>query len=296
MKKTLNKLASLALAGAFALTAMVTLPAKAATGTDAGGASTTEETGAPTLDLNGEYYAGVYVQGPKYTFRDTYDNAGTGYGTDFFMKMNYQGKTSASDVAEAPAVPGTMNDVAIKGNGTYTVSITGIEWPQDEFEDQQKLNLLGISTNIPFAEGDPIQITDVKVKIDGSDVSHKGEQVLFADADPTKNLLTFGIQSLWSEKPEIVDIGYYNVPFSDVSITFTISGFAYDNAESAEPAGDTTEAGNSEDASGTTSAPATESSSDKSDDDKSFPVVPVVIVVVVVIVVIVAVVLGKKKK
>lgn len=96
------------------------------------------------------------------------------------------------------------------------------------------------------------------------------------------------IQNIWNE--DVATIGYYSVPPKDMSITFTVSGFAYDNesaaAETVEPS---SEAAPSSDAAAPAEAPA-ETKSGVS------PVVIVVIVVVVVAVIAVAVVLGKKKK
>lgn len=173
------------------------------------------------VDLDGTYHAYLGVQGPKYTFRDAYDNEATGFGTDFFNQMTFQG-----DTAEGTSVPATMNDVEIAGNGTYTVSITGIEWPEDEFDAQEYCNLIFVSTDIPNTN--EITISDVVLKVDGSEVTCSPK--LEEEVDYMK----VQAQNIWDE--EIAAIGYYPVPFSEISMTFTVSGFNYDSA--AAPAED----------------------------------------------------------
>ncbi|MCR4618153.1 MAG: hypothetical protein K5669_08220 [Lachnospiraceae bacterium] len=186
-------------------------------GTPVEEAVTTEE-----VALDGTYNAYIGLQGPKYTFRDAYDNEATGFGTDFFNQLTFQG-----DTAEKSSVPCTFNDAVIAGNGTYTVSATDIEWPADEFSDQDHMNLIFFSTDIPNT-GD-ITVSDIVLKVNGSEVS---------DINPTieeeGKHIQFNIQNIWVD--ELATIGYYAVPFQTIEISFNVSGFSYDAAATEEPA------------------------------------------------------------
>ena len=165
-------------------------------------------------NLDGTYHAYLGVQGPKYTFRDGWDNASTGNGSPLFNQLTFQG-----EVAEGTSVPATINDVEIAGNGTYTVSITGIEWPEDEFAEQEFMNLIFVSTDIPNTN--EIVFSDIKLSIEGAEVNTTPK--LIEDVDYT----SYQLQNIWDD--EIKAIGYYPTPFTDIAITFTVSGFNYDN-------------------------------------------------------------------
>ncbi|MBR1861433.1 MAG: hypothetical protein IJ796_06200 [Lachnospiraceae bacterium] len=179
------------------------------------------------VDLGGTYNAYIGLQGPKYTFRDAYDNEATGFGTDFFNQLTFQG-----DTAEKTSVPATFNDVQIAGNGTYTVGATDIAWPDDEFSDQDYMNLIFFSTDIP--NSGEITISDVVLKINGSEVSDINPQFEEGSAHMQCN-----IQNIWVD--ELKTIGYYGVPFSSIEISFTVSGFNYDAAVAEEPAAEPAE-------------------------------------------------------
>ena len=97
------------------------------------------------------------------------------------------------------------------------------------------------------------------------------------------NYVNMLIQNIWND--EVATIGYYAVPPKDVTITFTVSGFAYDN----EAAVEATE----EPAPAPADAPVEEA---ESTSGLSPVVIVVIVVVVVAVVAVVAVVLAKKKK
>jgi hypothetical protein len=245
-----------------------------------------EAVAAADVDLDGTYNAYLGIQGPKYSFRDAYGNESTGFGTDFFNQLTKQG-----DTATGESVPATINDVEIAGNGTYTVSITGIEWPDDEFSDQDYMNLIFVSTNIPNTGA--ITISDISLNVDGRDVSISP----IVDPDST-DYLNMMIQNIWNEDASLQQIGYYSVPFSDISVTFTVSGFNYDNPDAT---GATEEAAVEEttDTGVTTDeAPAVEEATETAAEasNGTSPVVVVVIIIVIVAVVAGVVVYTKKKK
>lgn len=226
-----------------------------------------------SVDLNGTYNAYLGLQTPVYSFRNAFDDATYGRDTEFFNQM------TGWDGNDPVKKDGTFTDAVIAGNGTYTVSASGLVL-DGEFDSQDYFNLIFISTDIPNTG--EITISDITLNIDGRNVQIN--PILSPDSVNYVNML---IQNIWND--EVATIGYYTVPPKEVTVTFTVSGFAYDNESAAaveEPAAESSE----EPEAAPVEAPAEESSSVS-------PVVIVVIVVVVVAVIAVAaVVLGKKKK
>jgi hypothetical protein len=101
------------------------------------------------------------------------------------------------------------------------------------------------------------------------------------------NYVNMLIQNIWND--DVATIGYYNVPPTEMSITFTVSGFAYDNEAAVAPA--------EEEATTDDAAPAEEAAEETETTSGGVsPVVVVVIVVVVVAIVAGVVVAAKKKK
>ena len=230
----------------------------------------------PTVDLNGTYNAYLGLQTPTFTFRNAFDDATYGRDTEYFNQMTgWEGN-------DAVKREGTFTDAVIAGNGTYTVSANGLVLDGD-FDSQDYFNLIFISTDIPNTG--EITISDIKLNVDGRDVQIA--PILSPDSVNYVNML---IQNIWND--EVATIGYYAVPPKEVSVTFTVSGFAYDNEAATAPAEEPSQEASSEAAEVPAEAPAAETES-----SSVSPVVIVVIVVVVVAVVAVAaVVLSKKKK
>ena len=184
------------------------------------------------VDKNGKYNAYIGIQTPKYSFRNAWYDA---YGKDDADNPGFFDRITAWDAENnAYGIPGEIHDAAIEGNGTYTVSITGLEFPDGEFNDQDYMNLIFVSTDIPNT-GD-ITISDMTLKINGSSV-----QINPIVSPDSEEYLTMLIQNIWNE--DVATIGYYNVPFSDIAITFNVSGFDYDNPDAVAPSDDTTQAG-----------------------------------------------------
>lgn len=223
----------------------------------------------PAVDLNGTYNAYIGLQTPVYTFRNAFDDATYGRDTEYFNQMTgWEGN-------DAVKKEGTFTDAVIAGNGTYTVSANGLVL-DGEFDSQDYFNLIFISTDIPNTG--EITISDIKLNVDGRDVQIA--PILSPDSVNYVNML---IQNIWND--EVATIGYYAVPPKDVTITFTVSGFAYDN----EAAVEATE----EPAPAPADAPVEEA---ESTSGLSPVVIVVIVVVVVAVVAVVAVVLAKKKK
>ena len=170
----------------------------------------------------GTYNAYIGIQTPNWSFRNAYDDATYGLGTDFFNQI-----TGWDADNNAITIPGNIHDTVISGNGTYTVSIDGLSFPDGEFSTQEFLNLIFISTDIP--NSGEITFSDVKLTIDGKNVDLPNGAILDPDSKEVTKVL---LQNIWNN--DCKEIGYYAVPMTDISITFTVSGFAYDNEASAE--------------------------------------------------------------
>ncbi|MDE6749716.1 MAG: hypothetical protein K2K21_11755 [Lachnospiraceae bacterium] len=226
------------------------------------------------VDLNGTYNAYIGLQTPNFSFRNAFDDETYGRDTEYFNQI------TGWEGSDAIVKDGTLTDAVIAGNGTYTISANGMNLEGD-FESQDYMNLIFISTDIPNTG--EITISDIKLSIDGRDV--QCSPILSPDSVNYVNML---IQNIWNE--DVATIGYYAVPPKDIEITFTVSGFAYDNEAAADTAEPETTA-EPEASASVEEAPAAEESSSMS------PVVIVVIIVVVVAVIAgVAVVMSKKKK
>ena len=254
----------------------------------AGGAAAPEEAEEPVsaaeaVDLDGTYHAYLGFQTPSYSFRNACDDEY--YGRDVAADIDYFHQVTGWDGNDPVTLPGTFTDAEIAGNGTYTVSVDGLDFPAGEFDSQEYMNLIFLSTDIPNTG--EITISDVKLTVNGSSVDLGNGAILSPDSINYVNML---LQNIWNS--DVSELGYYAVPPTSMSITFTVSGFNYD-AEA--PADDTADdAAPSED---TAPAPAEETTSDNAEESGSNVVVIVVIVVVVVVVAAVAgVVVAKKKK
>ncbi len=175
------------------------------------------------VNLDGKYNAYIGIQTPAYSFRNTwYDSYGLDYtddtGIDYFHQI-----TGWDADSNAVTKPGVINDAVIEGNGTYTVSITGMDLTGD-FETQDYMNQIYVDTDIPNTG--EIVISDMALTIDGKSVSIN--PVISPDS---KEYLTMLIQNIWND--DVKTIGAYTVPFETIEITFTVSGFNYDKAAEA---------------------------------------------------------------
>jgi hypothetical protein len=243
-------------------------------GTQAEGSDAAADEGAGEVDLNGTYHAYLGLQTPVYSFRNAFDDETYGYGTEYFDQI------TGWDGSDPVKKDGTFTDVEIAGNGTYTVSVSGMNFGDEEFADQDYMNLIFLSTDIPNTG--EITISDIVLTVDGQTPSIN--PILSPDSVNYVNML---IQNIWND--DVKTIGYYSVPPTEMSITFTVSGFAYDNEAAVAPAEEEVEA----DEAAAEADAAVESGTASGGVS---PVVVVVIVVVVVAIVAGVVVASKKKK
>lgn len=191
---------------------------------------------AASFDPNGTYHAALGVQTcntlwiGRYAYYEA--EANQQYGTEQYSVLFSGGETTNNYVEHA----GTFNDAEIKGNGTYTVSLTGAD-----FADEVTLSQLHVATDIPV--NDSISITDVKLKVNGRSLITFEEAYLETDAKFLKGGITFLLVNHWraplvkflSENGLSETGGGVETLRGDgsdeIEITFTVSGFAYDKIE-----------------------------------------------------------------
>ena len=279
LTNNLKKMVALTLAGAMTLSL--------ATGAQADAAKKKK------LDLNGKYHATMGIQTSTklwYTRMGYYEKTQNKYyKTDKADKIVY----TNPDTQEETTAVGTFTDAEIAGNGTYTLKLEGAD-----FQGETAISQLHIATDIPL--NDKIKFTNVKAKVDGREVASFDEGVPENEEPYLQGGTVILLMNHW--RPELVkqlqenglsesaESGYdllKGTTDESVEITFTVSGFNYDNPDAVEATPEPTQAADSSSDSSRTSS---------GSEDSGIPVVPIVIVVVAVVVIGGVVVFKSKKK
>ena len=279
LTNNLKKMVALTLAGAMTLSL--------ATGAQADAAKKKK------LDLNGKYHATMGIQTSTklwYTRMGYYEKTQNKYyKTDKADKIVY----TNPDTQEETTAVGTFTDAEIAGNGTYTLKLEGAD-----FQGETAISQLHIATDIPL--NDKIKFTNVKAKVDGREVASFDEGVPENEEPYLQGGTVILLMNHW--RPELVkqlqenglsesaESGYdllKGTTDESVEITFTVSGFNYDNPDAVEATPEPTQAADSSSDSSRTSS---------GSEDSGVPVVPIVIVVVAVVVIGGVVVFKSKKK
>ena len=233
------------------------------------------------FDPNGEYNVYFGVQTAAYSFRNAWNDS-YGLGTPEFDQIT--GWNGNDEVVRT----GTITDAVIKGNGTYTVSLTGVDFA----DDAETLNLLFLSTDIPLDSD--AKITDITVKMGGKKVYDFEESYQDPDTkDYIKTLLINTYNDAFNGENEFA---YTLSAGMDIEVTFTVSGFAYDNPD-AVPSGDTsaTETTQAAETTKAASEATTTASAEASQGGVSVGVIIAIVAAVVVVAAIVVVAVKKKK-
>ena len=170
------------------------------------------------VDKMGKYNAYLGFQTPSYSFRNSWQSI---YGLNYKDANNntYFNQVTGWFGKNPVRKPGTFYDAAIEGNGVYEVSVKGLSFEENEFEKNKSMNLLYISTDIPFT--DEINVSEVKLTIDGKEVEMK--EPGFAINPEYTDYLNILIQS-----PEVSYVSDYSVPMKEINISFKLDGFDYD--------------------------------------------------------------------
>ncbi|MGN0598424.1 MAG: hypothetical protein ACI4JK_00905 [Oscillospiraceae bacterium] len=163
------------------------------------------------------YHAYIGVQSASYTFRNAWNEPNYGQGVVSDDGMVYFDQLTGWENPGNIAVNkgGVFTDAEITGDGTYTVSVTDFDFGEDE-----TLNLLFVSTDIPLESG--ITFSDVKVKMDGNTKYTFDEAYLNPD---DKEYVSPMCINIWND-----DLGKqdglfgYMMPENSIEIQFTVSG------------------------------------------------------------------------
>jgi hypothetical protein len=222
---------------------------------------------------NKEYHAYfLYQSSNTWTFRNAYFDKKLGKETKFWAKMNTKGK--GNQVASTKVV-----DATIKGNGTFTVGVSGLNGLCDK---DDPINILGFSTDIPSSAKKQIKISNISITEDGAWKTTVKEAFFDPDSIDAPKTLTVLTNNKWN-KDLTAQAMELTPPHDAISLTFTVSGFAKD-----DPNGKPT------------AAPKATSSSTTSDSSSSsglpVPAIVGIICAAVVVVVVVVVAVKKKKK
>lgn len=293
MRKSLRKVAATVSALALALAVTATaVPTDVSAATSKAG----KKAAKADFDADGTYHAYFgFQETGTWIFRDEWYSDTLGIDGKDMKKAKLafdNGTLFQSGKKGVTAIEGTqIQDAEIKGNGTYTVGVSGLNNCLDTKGDSEtKVSMIYVDTDIPMAAKDnPVTISDVKLLCDGKEISVPSDPFYPTEYTDESKLLRFdAMNSYQKDKGEYADSPDITVvPTDSIQIQFTVSGFNSDNPDAVAESADATSA--SSDANTTSDASTTSTAS-----KKSSPVVPIVIVVVVVAVV--AVVVVKKKK
>lgn len=296
MKKSIKKLIAVASASFMALTLAVTaVPNSASAATSKAG----KQAAKAEFDPNGEYHAYFGLQQKEsWIFRDEWYQKENGLGGTSWKKtegLDYESGLFRSGQNGLEAIEGaTVTDAVIKGNGTYTVGVEGLNGvlSDAESEKQAVMSMIYVSTDIPWsAKGNPVTISDVKLTLDGMD------QVLPAEVfypmeyiEKDCAIIRFDPFNLYQkDKGTYADCPSILTPRDTIQITFTVSGFANDNPDAVEATPEPAPA--TDDANSSSS-----SSSDSKSDGGGIGTGAIIAIVVVVVIVIAAIVVVATKK
>lgn len=277
MKKTFKKRVALLLAAALTLSVISVSPAQAAKKKKA------------DFDPNGTYHATLGIQTCTdlwLTHMGYYEKSQNSYyNTKNADKLMYKNKDTNKDTAAA----GTLTNAEIAGNGTYTVKLEGLD-----SMNETDISQLHIATDIPL--NDTVKFTDVKASINGKEILSFDEGVPENEDPYLQGGMVILLLNHWRAElvkevaakglSETVESGYKllnGTQDENVEITFTVSGFDYDNP----------------DATAATETPATKNTSDSgdtTDSSSSVPAVPVAIVVIIIAVIGIGIIIVRKKK
>jgi hypothetical protein len=245
--KNIRKLVGITLASAVVISALFAgTPPKAAAKKDSSETKTTSketsDTSDDVFDPNGVYHARLGIQSSTYLWVMNlhYYNGDANelFGTDLENSLI----CAAHDEDEDPDGDGLIEkagdfvDAEIAGNGTYTVELNNADFAGDTAVSQ-----LHVATDIPV--NDQVKFTDVKAVVNGNTFMEFDEGFM-EDESP---YLTAGevvlIINSWRDQlvKYIQEHGHlqngtgYELLSGNgddtISITFTVSGFAYDKAE-----------------------------------------------------------------
>lgn len=299
MRKSIKKAAAVLAACVMALTVTASVvPADVSAAKLGPGAKAAKKAANKEFDPDGTYHAYFGMQqSESWIFRDEWTSDTLGLkGKDLKKKnLEYQGGTIFQSVEGGPAaLEGTVvTDAEIKGNGTYTISVTGLNGILKSAPEGAQLTMVYATTDIPMkAKDNPVVFSDWKLKMDGSEVSLPSDLFYPDEYIKKTNLIRFDAVNTYQKGKGIYpDCPEVMAPNDSIEITFTVSGFNSDNPDAVAAADDTATSGDAATSGADAAASGTDAASSSS---SSSPVVPIVIAIVVIVVIVVVVVVKKK--
>ena len=172
-----------------------------------------------SVDLNGEYHAalGLQTSTQKWIYR-------LGYYNDKYAGKKEWGSLATGEYGteDYTRVKGKFTDAVIAGNGTYTVTLHNAY-----FDGEKDFSQLHVSTDIP--DTGQITFSNMVINIDGNDIKTYAEP--YIDKDPVTGGYTC-LVAINNWRTDLDEMNSNCVPESnknDISITFTVDGFNYDN-------------------------------------------------------------------
>lgn len=266
LKQHLKKGAALTAAGALAMAFLLPAGVKVSAAPE-------------TFDPAGTYHASLGIQTATKLWIERFGYYGEGiggycpYGTENWSKLAHNYDEEA-DTAEPDNednkifTAGDFTEAELKGNGTYTVKLENAD-----FQNETTISQLQMPTDIPA--NDQIKFTDITVTINEQEIVHFDEAVM----EDEENYLGAGMVVLffnhWRDglknqlsglgRAEDADNGWNLLTGEgneSISVTFTVSGFNYDNPDAAIPTD------SAEDATSGNGTATVEDTSDSSDADE----------------------------
>lgn len=282
MRKTLKKVAAGAMAAALAMTVVV------AAGNTASAKKAAKK--AAAFDPGADYFASIgFQQGASWIFHDECTSPTTGLtGTDL-NGLKYETDVMQSGDNGTEKVSGTITSAELKGNGTYTVKVEGLDGALTETTDADGvMKMIYLTTNIPADAQDKVTFSDVKLTMDGMDIELPATQFFKPETLKDGYLSLYLVDNYAKDQGEYTDSPDVRNPNDSIEITFTIAGFTKDNPE-AVPATPTPEPKKD-------TSSASSDTSEKSESSGNTGLVVGIVVAAVVVIGGVAVVVTKKKK
>lgn len=183
------------------------------------------------LDEGKEYHAYMLFQAQNsWVYRGKFWEADKGPKSENWDKL-----LTSLNVTTPVVVDGTVEDAVIKGNGHYTVRLSGLNGSPSAGADNAEFGILGFSTDIP--KNDTIKFDNIKVTIDGTEKGTVTGNDVYYDKDDIDDpgLITVEVFNAWHE--ECVNLPL-TLPNDSLEISFDVSGFQYDNPDAKNPADD----------------------------------------------------------
>lgn len=231
------------------------------------------------LDEGQEYHAYVLFQAQNsWVYRGKFWEEDKGPSSENWDKL-----FTSLNVTTPIVVDGIVEDTVIKGNGHYTVRLSGLNGSPSAGADNAEFGILGFSTDIP--KNETIKFDNINVRIDGVDKGTVTGDDVYYDKDDIADpgLITVEVFNAWHEECKNLSL---TLPNDTVEISFDVSGFQYDNPNASGKADDSTldqDKKDTTDQNNTTDQNDTTGTKEDRKDNKALPITIAVIIVIILI-------------